>query len=424
MGTASTKVFASLLAFCFAALTIAAPARADDWPQWLGPKRDGSTSEKVAPWKADQPPKALWKQPISAGYSSPVIAGGKVFVHAVVSGKDEEEVIAIDLAKGDVLWKDSYARPRFRSILGVGPRATPTISGQQLFTMGINGVLSCYDIQTGKRAWQVDLFTKFEAQVPQYAVCCSPLVVGNRVIVSVGGKNRCVVALDTGTGEIAWQSLDDATSTSSAVLFAGGERQVGASPDVVFLTPLRLIGLDPLDGALRWEHSMVFQPRGTSPTPIAIGDKLVTSTQAHGAVAVQVTKSGDALKANAAWQDQNQKSYFSTGVALNDMVLLVTNALEPLPNTMIACLDGKTGKSLWTRDKAGYFHAGLIRTGDNRLLVLSDGGLLTLMEVDPSGSRDLASAKVCGGTLVSPALANGRLVTRDDKELICLQLGE
>jgi outer membrane protein assembly factor BamB len=244
------------------------------------------------------------------------------------------------------------------------------------------------------------------------------------VIVSVGGKNRCIVALDTASGEIAWQSLDDATSTSSAVLFAGGERQAGASPDVVFLTPLRLVGLDPLDGTLRWEHSMVFQPRGTSPTPIAIGDKLVASTQAHGAIAVQVAKDGDSLKANAAWQDQNQKSYFSTGVAVNDLVLLVTNALEPLPTTSIACLDGKTGKSMWTKEKAGYFHAGLIRTGDNKLLVLNDSGLLTLMEVDTSGTKDLASAKVCGGTLVTPALANGRLVTRDDKELICLQLGE
>jgi outer membrane protein assembly factor BamB len=403
---------------------LAGSARSDDWPQWLGPKRDGSTGEKVAPWKDDQPPKALWRQPISPGYSSPVIAGGKVFVHAVVPGKDEEEVIAIDLAKGEILWKDGYTRPRFRSILGTGPRATPTVAGKLLFTMGINGVLSCYDTETGKRAWQVDLFSKFEAQVPQYAVCCSPLVVGNRVIVSVGGKNRCVVALDTATGDIAWQSLDDATSTSSAVLFAGGERQPGASPDVVFLTPLRLVGLDPLDGTLRWEHSMVFQPRGTSPTPIAIGDKLVASTQAHGALAVQVTKGSDSLKASAAWQDQNQKSYFSTGVALNDLVLLVTNALEPLPTTSIACLDGKTGKSLWTKEKAGYFHAGLIRTGDNKLLVLNDSGLLTLMEVDASGTKDLASAKVCGGTLVTPAFADGRLVTRDDKELICLQVGE
>jgi outer membrane protein assembly factor BamB len=402
----------------------ATAARADDWPQWLGPTRNGGTSETVAPWKEDAPPKVLWRKAISAAYSSPVIAGGKVYVHTGVREKDAEEVIAFDLATGEVAWRDEYTRPRYRSILGSGPRATPTVSGKQLFTIGINGVLSCYDIENGKRTWQVNLFERFEAEVPRYAVCCSPLVIGNRVIVSVGGKGRCVVALDTNTGETAWQALDDATSTSSAVLFAGGERQPGASPDVVFLTPLRLVGLDPLDGTLRWEHSLVFQPQGTSPTPIAVGDKLVASTQAHGAIAVQVSKKGEGLSANAAWQDQNQKSYFSSGVAVGDLVLLVTNQIEMTPTTSIACLDAKSGKPLWSKEKAGYFHAGLIRTGDNKVLALNDSGVLTLLEVNASGAKELSRCKVCGGTLVTPALAGGRLVVRDDKELICLQLAD
>jgi outer membrane protein assembly factor BamB len=139
---------------------------------------------------------------------------------------------------------------------------------------------------------------------------------------------------------------------------------------------------------------------------------------------VQVGKNGDSLAASAAWQDQKQKSYFSSGVAVGDSLLLVTNALDPTPTAAIACLDGNTGKSLWKLEKAGYFHAGLIRTGDNRILVLNDSGLLTLLEVSPSGAKELARAKVCGGTLVAPALASGRLVARDDKELVCLQLGE
>jgi hypothetical protein len=192
----------------------------------------------------------------------------------------------------------------------------------------------------------------------------------------------------------------------------------------VFLTPLRLVGLDPLDGTLRWEHAMVFQPQGTSPTPIATGDKLVTSTQAHGAIAVQVGKSGDTLSAKAAWQDQNQKSYFSSGVAVGELVLLVTNQIDMTPTTSIACLDAKSGKALWQKEKAGYFHAGLIRTGDDKVLSLSDSGQLTLLEVEAAGAKELCKAKVCGGTLVNPALAAGRLVVRDDKELICLQLGE
>jgi outer membrane protein assembly factor BamB len=99
--------------------------------------------------------------------------------------------------------------------------------------MGINGVLSCFEVETGKRLWQVDVYRQLKADPPTFAVCCSPLVVGNRIIVSVGGKGRCVVALHADTGEIQWQALDDPASTSSPVLFAGGGRLRGAAPSVV-----------------------------------------------------------------------------------------------------------------------------------------------------------------------------------------------
>src|SRR5690606_35040275 len=104
-------------------------------------------------------------------------------------------------------------------------------------------------------------------------------------------------------------------------------------------TPLRLVGLDPLDGTLRWEHPMVFQPQGTSPTPISLGDRIVTSTQAHGAVAVQVGQQNEGLAAQPAWQNKDMKSYFSSGVAAGNLIVLVTNVIEPLPATALSCLD-------------------------------------------------------------------------------------
>jgi outer membrane protein assembly factor BamB len=395
-------------------------AQAADWPQWLGPRRDGRTAEKVTAWK--EAPRVLWRQPVGQGFSSPVVAGGRVFLHACARDRDEEEVIAFDAATGQQLWKDSYPRPPFRSVLGNGPRATATAAGGRLYTMGINGLLSCYQADKGRRLWQVDLYKQFNAELPSFAVCCSPLVVGNRVIVSVGGKGRCVVALHAETGEVQWQALDDPASTSSPVLFAGLQRLRGAAPDVVFMTPLRLVGLDPLDGTLRWEHPMVFQPQGTSPTPVGVGDRIVASTQAHGAVAVRIARKVDVQTAEPAWQNREMKSYFSSGVAVGDLLCLVTNALEPLPAAAITCLEAKTGRELWKKEKVGYFHAGLICTGDGKLLVLNDSGLLTLLEVDARGANELARAKVCGGTLISPALADGRLYVRDDKEVICLQL--
>jgi outer membrane protein assembly factor BamB len=221
---------------------------------------------------------------------------------------------------------------------------------------------------------------------------------------------------------VLWQALDDAASTSSPVLFAGGERPRGSAPDVVLMTPLRLVGLDPLDGTLRWEHPMVFQPQGTSPTPIAVGKQVIASTQAHGAVSVRVGKKDDRPAAEMAWQNKELKSYFSSGVAAGNLLFLVTNRLQPIPSASITCLDAATGKELWRKSGVGYFHAGVLRTGDGKLLVLNDSGVLTLLDVDAKGAKELARAKVCGGTLVTPALADGKLYARDGKELSCLQL--
>jgi outer membrane protein assembly factor BamB len=402
-------------------LVLVGTLTAADWPQWLGPKRNGGTSEKVEPWK--EKPEIVWRASVGQGFSSPVVAAGRVFMHARGPDKEKEEetVVAFDAATGKELWKDTYERPAYKSVLGTGPRAKPTVAGKRLFTLGINGLLGCYEVDTGKRLWQVDLYKQFQADLPQFAVCCSPLVIGNRVIVSIGGKGRCVVALNVENGKVEWQALDDAASTSSAILFAGGARPRGGAPDAVFMTPLRIVGLDPLDGSLRWEHPMVFQPQGTSPTPVVIGDKIVASTQAHGAVAVQVGKKDEGLAASPAWQLKEAKSYFSSGVTAGDWVVLVTNTAQPIPEAYLDCLEAKTGKELWKK-KVGYFHAGVIRTGDDKLLVLSDNGELTLWEIEGQGPKELAKAKVCDGTLVTPALAEGRLYVRDGKGIACVQL--
>jgi outer membrane protein assembly factor BamB len=407
-------------------LSLTSVVPAEDWPQWLGVRRDGCSKEKVIPWKEKESPRVLWSEKATSGYSAPVVAGGLVFLHmrGPDTEKEEEMVVARDAVTGQLKWQDTYPRPTFKSVLGTGPRATPTVAGKRLFTFGINGILSAYEWETGKRLWQVDLYKELKADLPAFAVCTSPLVVGNRVIVSVGGKGKCVVAVGIESGKILWQALDDAASTSSPVLFAGGGRPAGAAPDVVFMTPLRLVGLDPLDGSLRWQYPMIFQAQGTSPTPVISGNQLVTSTQAHGALAVSVGLQDDKAAARQGWQASKLKSYFSSGVAVpGGLIVLVTNEVQPLPKTSLSCVDARSGKLLWTRERVGYFHAGVIRTGDGKLLLLGDNGVLSLLQVDAKGAKELCRAKVCGGTLVNPALANGRLYVRDDKHLICLQVG-
>lgn len=404
-------------------LLLVPTAFADDWPQWLGPKRDGGTAETIKAWK--EAPKVLWKMPVGHAFSSPVVADGRVFVHFEVKDKDEEAVVAFDAKSGKELWRDVYERGVYRSAVGTGPRATPTVAGGRLFTLGVTGILSCYQADTGKPIWREDLYRKFDATLPAFGVCCSPLVVGNRILLSVGGKGRCLVCLDTDKGEVKWQALDEGASSASPVLFAGGPRPRGALPDAVFMTPLRLVGVNPLDGVVRWEYPMVFQPAGTSPTPIVSGDRVVAGTIDNGSTAVQVGAEKDKTEAKQAWQDKDFTVYFSSGVAFGpDQLCLVTNVLQPIPSATLRCVEAKSGKEVWKKTGIGYFHAALLRTGDGKLLILDDAGTLRLAEADTTGYRELCKAKVCGGTLIAPALANGLLFARDDKELVCVQLVE
>ncbi len=399
-------------------LACALAASAADWTQWLGPKRDGGSSESVEPWK--ESPKVMWKAKVGVGFSTPVIADGRVFVHARVSGKDREELIALDAKTGKPLWRRGYDRGPYNSVLNTGPQATPTVVGSRVYTFGITGFLTCFEADTGKQVWQVDCFKKFKSELPRFGVCCSPLVVGNKVLVAVGGKGSSVAAFEAETGEVAWQALDEPASTSSPVLVvAGGKR--GRLPEVAFMTTLRVVGLNPLDGAVNWEFALPFQPGGTSPTPLVIGDRIVTSTMSNGSTAIRVT-AGEKVTAEKEWQSKILSGYFSSGVASKDRVFLVTNTTKPVPRADLVCVELKTGKELWKKEGMGYFHFGLVRTSNGKLLVLDDAGNLKLIDAEGKEFKELCTAKVCEGTLVNPALSGGFVYARDASEVVCVQL--
>jgi outer membrane protein assembly factor BamB len=139
-------------------LLVVPASRADDWPQWLGPKRDNVTNEKVIPWKDKETPKKLWEQPVGPGYSVPTVAGDRVFVHDRIVDKEQEQVVAYEAKTGKEIWRDVYDRAPYSSVLNTGPQASPTIAGNKVYTYGITGVLSCYQAEDGKRLWQVDAY--------------------------------------------------------------------------------------------------------------------------------------------------------------------------------------------------------------------------------------------------------------------------
>lgn len=394
---------------------------AGDWPQWLGPHRDSSSAEKVVPWK--EAPKVLWRLAVGEGNSSPVIAGGRVFVHSKVKDKTDEEVIAYDARTGTQVWRQVYSRAAFASPYGNGPRATPAVVDGKVYTFGITGVLTCWEADSGKQVWQVDTLKEFGAKNLFFGMSCSPLVEGDAVLVNVGGKGASVVALDRNKGSVVWKSRDDRASYSSPIVFGQGKDR-----QVVFLTGDGVVSLNPKDGSTNWQFPLVDKLLESSTTPVHVGDQIVASAITYGSAGLKLTPSDGKLGYKEEWKNPALTSYFSTPVAVGkDYFFLVTGA-NPLlikqPSATLHCVEATTGKDLWMKPNVGKYHAALLRTGDNKLLSLDDFGFLSLIEPDPKEHRVLCKAKVCGATWAHPALADGRVYIRDEKELICLQVSE
>jgi outer membrane protein assembly factor BamB len=401
-------------------------ALAGEWPQWLGPTRDGVSTEKVAPWKAA--PDVAWRHKVGEGHSSPVVAGGKLFLHTRRAQPDKQKVFeevlaAYDAKSGDLLWEKACGdTSNFSSLFGNGPRSTPCVDADRVYSLGVTGLLTCFDVEKGKQLWQKDVLKEFGAKNLFFGVSTSPLIVGDLLLVNVGGKDGAsIVAFNKSNGDVAWKKLDDPASYSSPFLSGDGkERQA------VFLTDKGLESLRPKDGELLWQYPFPDGMNESATTPVRVGDLVVASTIMSGSVALKLeTKDGKPV-VKEAWKNPDLTCYFSTPMPVGkEHLYMVTGTATPFnPQATLHCVEASSGKVLWSKPKLGKYHACIIRTANDKLLVLADGGDLLLLEPDPKEYKELAKAKVCGETWAHPALSNGRLYLRDAKELICLDLAK
>jgi outer membrane protein assembly factor BamB len=392
-----------------------APAAAD-WPQWLGPNRDGSSPETVAPWKGDL--KVLWHKPVGEGHSSPVVAGGKVFLFTKVKDKEQEEIAAYDAKTGDLLWHTPYDRMAFTSEFGKGPRATPAAVGGRVYTFGATGELGCFSAEDGKEQWRVDTLKKFNAKNLKFGMSGSPLVDGDKVYVAVGGEGASVAAFKADNGDVAWKKGDDPASYSSPILIGKGK-----SRQLIVLTAKGVTAFDPATGDQFWQYPLADLLFEASSTPAPAGDLLFASTITAGGVGLKLETKDGKPTATKEWTNGDLSCYFSTPVAVGaDHLYMVTGQLLPAPESTLRCVETKGGKELWSKPKVGKFHAALLRTGNDKLLMLDDFGALTLIDPDPKEYKELAKSKVCGQTWAHPALSDGRVYLRDEKELICVEV--
>ncbi len=397
-------------------LTSAAPAA--DWPQWLGPNRDGSTTEKVVPWKGELKP--IWTTAVGEGNSSPIVSGGVLFLHTKVKDKNAEMVQAFDAKTGDVKWEKTYEKALFKTAFGMGPRSTPCAAGDRLYTFGNTGVLVCWNAADGQLIWQKDTLAEFKEPNLFFGVSCSPIVVDDKVLVMLGKAKTGVAAFNVKDGSVAWNAGGDPASYSSPIVFGEGAKQ-----QVVFLTGADVLSLSP-KGDVLWKHPFVDSLSESSTTPVKVGDILIASSVKNGAVGLKLIEADGKPAVTQAWKNPELACYFSTPVTVGkDHVMMATGVASlTAASITLRCVEVATGKEVWKKPKMGKFHAALLKLGDGNLLVHDDSGNLMLLAPDIKEYKELARSKVCEGTWAHPAIANGFFYVRDGKELLCYKLPE
>jgi outer membrane protein assembly factor BamB len=361
------------------------------------------------PWK--EPLKPLWKQPIGEAHSSPVVSDGVVYAFFKPAKKNEDALAAFDAKTGEKKWEKSYERAAYKPPFGEGPRGTPTVDGDKIYTLGNTGILACWSAKDGSVVWKIDLLKEFSGKNLFFGISTSPLVTAKHVIVMVGAKGAGLVGIDKTTGKVAWQATDDPASYASAIV---------EEDDFVVLTGSHLRAMSTQAGKEKWAYPFRDRLNESSTTPVKIGNMYLASSVTAGTIVVEPVKSGSA---KLIWSNKTLTCYFSTPVLLGDYLYMVNGAATLTnPTITLRCVEAKTGKVAWEKSNVGKYHAALIRTANDKLLLHSDSGELSLLEPNPKEFQELAKSRVCGSTWAHPALANGKLYIRDDKDLICVEL--
>jgi outer membrane protein assembly factor BamB len=398
------------------------PAFAGDWPQILGPQRDGTATAEQLPttWPAAGPA-VVWRTPVGEGYAGPAVVGNRVVVfHRVAEG---ERLEAFERDSGKSLWRQDFPatyRGGYDPNGDNGPRCVPTIAENAVVAYGAAGELHCVSLTDGKVRWSRSIAAEFRADEGYFGAGSSPVVVDNRVLVNAGGRPKAgIVALALDTGKTVWQTGEDDASYSAPTVVAREKQSIA-----IFVTRLHCVAVDPASGKELFRFP--FGKRGptvNAATPLVVDGQLFL-TASYGIGAVLRDWKGAApveLWAN----DDTMSSQYSTPVAYQGY-LYGTHGREDIGQAEFRCIEAKSGKVAWS--EPGFGVANAIRAQDKLVIVATDGRML-LAAASPQSFRKLGEGSVGRVSVRAlPALSAGKLYLRTNRrggsggELICLDV--
>jgi outer membrane protein assembly factor BamB len=408
--------FHTAFAIC---LLVAFHTSATDWPQFLGPTRNGvyAGADLAENWPKDGPP-AVWQKSIGQGFSGPVVAEHKlVLFHRV---KDEETVECLDAKTGKQLWAFAYPT-EYQDDFGFdeGPRATPSIANGRVYTYGAEGKLHCLDFVNGKKLWSVDAKKDFSAAKGFFGIACSPLVESNTVMLNIGGQDGAgIVAFDAATGKVLWKATSDAASYSSPIAAT-----VNGTRYVFFFTQSGLVALDPADGKIQFQYPWrpPIHASVSSATPLVVGD-LIFLSASYGTGAILLRVKNNAVE--KVWSaDHVLSNHYATSVEHNGFLYGIDGRTDPgsSPGPSLSCVELQTGKIRWQDSSTG---AATVTLAGGQLLILTERGELVRAEATPDGFKPNAHAQLLPFQVRAyPALADGCLYARSKDKLVCVDLG-